>query len=40
MTAVPDGQSIAYYEDAYGRDKAKMADIRSEDSTTSAGAGR
>jgi len=40
MTAVPDGQSIAYYEDAYGRDKAKMADIRSGDSTTSAGAGR
>jgi murein L,D-transpeptidase YcbB/YkuD len=26
MTAVPDGQSIAYYDDAYGRDKAKMAD--------------
>jgi murein L,D-transpeptidase YcbB/YkuD len=25
MTAVPDGQSIAYYDDAYGRDKAKMA---------------
>ena len=26
MTAVPDGQSIAYYDDAYGRDKAKLAD--------------
>ena len=25
MTAVPDGQTIAYYDDAYGRDKAKMA---------------
>jgi murein L,D-transpeptidase YcbB/YkuD len=25
MTAVPDGQSIAYYDDAYGRDKAKVA---------------
>ena len=23
MTAVPDGQSIAYYDDAYGRDKAR-----------------
>jgi murein L,D-transpeptidase YcbB/YkuD len=26
MTAVPDGQSIAYYDDAYGRDKAKLAE--------------
>jgi len=26
MTAVPDGQSIAYYDDAYGRDKAQVAD--------------
>ena len=26
MTAMPDGQSIAYYDDAYGRDKAKLAD--------------
>ena len=26
MTAVPDGQSIAYYDDAYGRDKARVAD--------------
>ena len=25
MTAVPDGQSIAYYDDAYGRDKAQVA---------------
>jgi murein L,D-transpeptidase YcbB/YkuD len=25
FTAVPDGQSIAYYEDAYGRDKAQLA---------------
>lgn len=41
MTAVPDGQSIAYYDDAYGRDKAKMADTGTDPSTaTSAGAGR
>jgi murein L,D-transpeptidase YcbB/YkuD len=26
MTAVPDGQSIADYDDAYGRDKARVAD--------------
>jgi murein L,D-transpeptidase YcbB/YkuD len=25
MTAVPDGQAIAYYDDAYGRDKAQLA---------------
>ena len=25
LTAVPDGQSIAYYDDAYGRDKAMVA---------------
>ena len=25
LTAVPDGQSIAYYDDAYGRDKAELA---------------
>jgi murein L,D-transpeptidase YcbB/YkuD len=25
MTAVPDGQAIAYYDDAYGRDAAKLA---------------
>ena len=35
MTAVPDGQSIAYYDDAYGRDKARVAD--NGDATTSAG---
>ena len=33
MTAVPDGQSIAYYDDAYGRDKAQVA---GGDSTTVA----
>ncbi len=27
LTAVPDGQSIAYYDDAYGRDKAMLAKI-------------
>jgi murein L,D-transpeptidase YcbB/YkuD len=25
MTAMPDGQTIAYYDDAYGRDKAQLA---------------
>ena len=25
MTAMPDGQTIAYYDDAYGRDAAKVA---------------
>jgi murein L,D-transpeptidase YcbB/YkuD len=25
LTAMPDGQSIAYYDDAYGRDKAQVA---------------
>ncbi|HEX5258678.1 MAG TPA: L,D-transpeptidase family protein [Sphingomicrobium sp.] len=25
LTAVPDGQSVAYYDDAYGRDKAQLA---------------
>ena len=40
MTAVPDGQTIAYYDDAYGRDKAKLADSKSDDSQTSAVGGR
>ena len=40
MTAVPDGQTIAYYDDAYGRDKAKLADSKSNDSQTSAVGGR
>ena len=35
MTAVPDGQSIAYYDDAYGRDKAQVA---GGDSTAAAAA--
>ena len=38
MTAVPDGQSIAYFEDAYGRDKAQVAVGGSEDKATSAAA--
>jgi murein L,D-transpeptidase YcbB/YkuD len=25
LTAMPDGQSIAYYDDVYGRDSAKIA---------------
>ena len=44
MTAVPDGQSIAYYDDAYGRDKARVADTGNgspaSGSSTSVGAGR
>jgi len=38
MTAVPDGQSIAYYDDAYGRDKARVADT--DTSSTPAAGGR
>ena len=26
LTAMPDGESIAYFDDVYGRDAAKMAD--------------
>jgi murein L,D-transpeptidase YcbB/YkuD len=37
LTAVPDGQAIAYYDDAYGRDKAKVAGVDS-GSDTAAGA--
>ena len=39
MTAVPDGQSIAYYDDAYGRDKAKLADTGTKSGGTAATAG-
>lgn len=35
MTAVPDGQSIAYYDDAYGRDKARLADTGAGSSSAS-----
>jgi murein L,D-transpeptidase YcbB/YkuD len=38
MTAVPDGRSIAYYDDAYGRDKARVADIGTGTSTASGSA--
>lgn len=34
LTAVPDGQSIAYYDDAYGRDKAMLAKIDGANTTT------
>jgi murein L,D-transpeptidase YcbB/YkuD len=37
MTAVPDGQSIAYYDDAYGRDKARVADTDSGSSSATGG---
>jgi murein L,D-transpeptidase YcbB/YkuD len=39
MTAVPDGQSIAYFEDAYGRDKAQVADGGSSDGAKSSTVG-
>jgi len=35
MTAVPDGQSIAYFDDAYGRDAAKVATADSTSGTAS-----
>jgi murein L,D-transpeptidase YcbB/YkuD len=35
LTAVPDGQSIAYYDDAYGRDKSMVAKTDSSTSTPS-----
>jgi murein L,D-transpeptidase YcbB/YkuD len=35
MTAVPDGQSIAYFDDAYGRDAAKVATTNSAGGTAS-----
>jgi murein L,D-transpeptidase YcbB/YkuD len=35
MTAVPDGQSIAYFDDAYGRDAAKVASTDSTSGTAS-----
>ncbi|MGE5063052.1 MAG: L,D-transpeptidase family protein [Myxococcales bacterium] len=35
MTAVPDGQSIAYFDDAYGRDAAKVATADSNSGTAS-----
>ena len=28
LTAMPDGQSIAYFDDVYGRDAAKLAAFR------------
>jgi murein L,D-transpeptidase YcbB/YkuD len=37
LTAMPDGQSIAYYDDAYGRDKAQLAKM--EESGASAESG-
>jgi murein L,D-transpeptidase YcbB/YkuD len=40
MTAVPDGQSIAYYDDAYGRDKAKLANVDNGKSSSSSAASR
>ena len=38
LTAMPDGQSIAYYDDAYGRDKAMVAGTDSSKSTSPASA--
>ncbi|HEX5237772.1 MAG TPA: L,D-transpeptidase family protein [Sphingomicrobium sp.] len=36
LTAVPDGNSIAYFDDAYGRDKAKLAANEAKGGPTSA----
>ena len=36
LTAMPDGQSIAYYDDAYGRDKAQVAKTEPATSETSS----
>jgi murein L,D-transpeptidase YcbB/YkuD len=38
LTAVPDGQSIAYYDDAYGRDKAQMAGVDGSSGSSAQGA--
>jgi L,D-transpeptidase YcbB len=35
LTAMPDGQSIAYYDDAYGRDAPKLAGSSADSSTNS-----
>jgi murein L,D-transpeptidase YcbB/YkuD len=40
LTAVPDGQSIAYYDDAYGRDKAMLAKTDASTDTAAAVASR
>lgn len=39
MTAMPDGQSVAYYDDVYGRDGGQSF-AKSDDSSNSTGAGR
>ena len=38
LTAMPDGQSIAYYDDAYGRDAPKLAGSSADTSTSSVAA--
>jgi L,D-transpeptidase YcbB len=38
LTAMPDGQSIAYYDDVYGRDAAKVAGSESSGSTVASAA--
>ena len=40
MTAMPDGQAIAYYDDAYGRDKAQLAKTQTSGSASVASASR
>ena len=40
LTAMPDGTSIAYYDDVYGRDAPKLAGSSAADSSNSAIAGR
>jgi murein L,D-transpeptidase YcbB/YkuD len=40
LTAMPDGGSIAYYDDVYGRDAAKVAAIDGGNASSSASAGK
>ena len=40
LTAMPDGQSIAYYDDAYGRDAAKLAGSDRRNGSSGAAASR
>jgi murein L,D-transpeptidase YcbB/YkuD len=39
LTAVPDGTSIAYYDDVYGRDAARLAGTSSSSATATASLG-
>ena len=39
LTAMPDGSSIAYYDDVYGRDAARLAATSSNSTNASAALG-